>query len=107
MSSVDADLLLSFSLQMSSHKPNTKPLAIVPSNQSIVVPRIDLVNRYQILGNIPKPSYISTLTSDPFACQSITPMPLNKSTPRTDYVPKQSFNLFYKELVHKSQILFP
>ena len=88
MSSVDANLLLSFFLQMSSHKPTTKPLAIVPSSQPIVAPLIDLVNRYQILGNILKPSYTSALASDPFACQSITPMPPIKSTPRTDYILK-------------------
>lgn len=29
-------------------------------------------------------------------------MPPNKSTPRTDYVLKQSFNLFYKEPVHEN-----
>mgnify|MGYP003703568683 CR=1 FL=1 len=101
MSSVDANLLLSFFLQMSSHKPTTKPLAIVPSSQPIVAPPIDLVNRYHILCNIPKPSYTSALALDLFAYQSITPMPPNKSTSRTDYVLKQSFNLFNKEPVHK------
>ena len=99
---MDTNQLQSFFLQMSSHKPTIKPLAIVPSSQPIVAPPIDLINRYQVLGNIPKPSYNSALALDPFAGQLVTPMPPNKSPPRTDYVLKQTFNLFYKELVHKN-----
>ncbi|KAL7239071.1 hypothetical protein ACSBR2_005046 [Camellia fascicularis] len=89
---------------MSSQKPHFK-LAIVPTSQPIIAPPIDLVNRYQILGNIPKPSYTSALASDPFPCQSITPMPPNNPyrTTRTDYVLKpQPVHLFYKEPIHKN-----
>ena len=38
-----------------------------------------MINRYQVLGNIPKPSYTSALATDPFASasQAVTPYPPN------------------------------
>ena len=49
-------------LQITTKKPNSKQLAICSSQQT----SIELVNRYQILGTIPKSSYQFVLVTDPF-----------------------------------------
>ena len=63
----------------------------------------ELVNRYQILGNIPKPSYTSALATDPFASssQAVTLYPPNPiKSARSDYVKSTTTSLFFKEPSH-------
>lgn len=83
--------------------------ALVPSNQPIISPPIEMINRYQVLGNIPRPNYSSALATDPFASSSqavsITPYPANPiRSARSDYIKSTTTNLFFKEPSHpKSQ----
>ncbi|XP_028100602.1 uncharacterized protein LOC114299969 isoform X1 [Camellia sinensis] len=100
---------------MSRPKPPSK--ALVPSsskpNQLIVPPplesitqshSLEIVNRYQTLGNIHRPDYSSALASDPFASGhsvSVTPFPVNPIKPsRSEYTNSHVTNLFYKEPSH-------
>ena len=66
-----------------------------------------MINRYQVLGNTPRPSFTSALAYDPFASssQAVTPYPPNPiKTARSDYVDSTTTNLFFKEPSHpKSQ----
>ena len=95
---------------MSRPRPPSK--ALVPSSQPFVPPPMELVtkyhpaelvNRYQILGNIPKPSYTPALATDPFASssQAVTPyLPNPIKSARSDYVKSTTTNLFFKEPSH-------
>ncbi|XP_028103180.1 uncharacterized protein LOC114302362 [Camellia sinensis] len=97
-------------------RPRPPSEALVSSVQHIVPPPLELVtqyhpiemfNRYQVLGNIPKPSYTSALATDHFASssQAVTPYPPNLiKIARSDYVKSTTTNLFFKEPSHpKSQ----
>lgn len=65
---------------MSRPRPPSKALVLANKpNQQIVPPPLELVsqyhpiemiNRYQVLGSIAKPSYTFALASDPFASSS-------------------------------------
>ena len=93
---------------MSRPRPPSK--ALVPSSQPFVPPPLELVtkyhpaelgnevvNHYQILGNIPKPSYTSALATDPFvsSSQAVTPYPPNPiKLVRSDYVKSTTTNFF-------------
>ena len=107
---MDANSVHFICLQMT--RPSSK--AIVPTSKSIDIPPItpvtryhpiDTINRYQVLGNIPKHSYTSVLASDLFtsSSQCLTPYTPNlvKSV-RSDYVKFQSTNLYFKEPIHKN-----
>ena len=95
---------------MSRPRPPSK--ALVPSGKPFVPPPLELVTKYHpaelvnrshILGSIPKPSYTSTLATDPFASssQAVTPYPPNPiKSPRSDYVKSTTTNLFFKEPSH-------
>ena len=89
----------------SNEKPSSKQLAICPSNIQTVTSPLDILNRYQILGQISKPSYQSILATYPFS-QNLTMQPQHQYQPpasRTNYLLKpNSTNLFAKELVHKN-----
>ena len=104
---------------MSRPRPLSK--ALVSSSQPFVPPPLELVgqypqpiqmiNRYQLLGNIPRPNYSTALATDPFASSSqsvsVTPFPANPvKSSRTDYIKSHTTNLFYKEPSHpKSQLI--
>ncbi|XP_028104462.1 uncharacterized protein LOC114303520 [Camellia sinensis] len=104
---------------MSRPRPPSK--ALVPSSDKPpFIPSLELVtqyhpiemiNRYQVLGNIPRPNYSSALATNPFASPSqtvsITPFPANPIRfARSDYVKSTTTNLFFKEPSHPRVKLF-
>ena len=85
---VIADFLLQMS---SSKKPHSNKLALTPSSQpTIPTPSLELVNRYQVLGTIPKPTYTSVLATSPPQMN-----PFQSTSSRSDYLLKpHTTNLF-------------
>ena len=102
-------------------RPSPPSKALVPSSDKTpFIPPLELVteyhpiemiNRYQVLGNIRRPNYSSALATNHFAAPSqvvsITPFPANPiRSARSDYVKSTTTNLFFKEPSHpKSQII--
>ena len=82
-----------------------------------VIPPIELVNRFKILGTIPMPNYQSALArpagsqyivNDPFAAAPIQQIvPTSRHSSKSDYIAKpNSVHLFFIE-PHQSQIRDP
>ncbi|GFZ19188.1 hypothetical protein Acr_27g0009270 [Actinidia rufa] len=87
---------------MSSSKKSPSKLLAPPCPST---PALELVNRYQILGTIPKPTYTSVLASSQSQMTSFAnPLqPYPSQSPRSDYILKPHFtNLFFIEPVHKN-----
>ena len=85
----------------SSKKTTSKQLTLITS-QPPPKPSVDLLNRYQILGIISKPSYQSVLASDPFSTvqssqTTQTKYQYQSPSSRTNYVLKNTINIFSKE----------
>ncbi|XP_028102489.1 histone H3.v1-like [Camellia sinensis] len=95
LAEIDAEIAADEEAEMSRPRPPSKGLASSSSkpNQLIVPPplesitqsqSLEMVNRYQTLGNIHRPDYSSTLASDPFASShsvSVTSFPVNPIKP--------------------------
>ncbi|XP_028100604.1 uncharacterized protein LOC114299969 isoform X3 [Camellia sinensis] len=102
-------------------RPRPPSTALVPSTQPFIPPPLELVgqyrqpiemiNRYQVFGNISRPNYSSALATNPFASSSqavsVTPFPTNPvRSSRSDYTKSHTTNLFYKEPSHpKGQVI--
>ncbi|KAF5949041.1 hypothetical protein HYC85_014998 [Camellia sinensis] len=84
----------------SSSKSNQLPFP--PLSESITQSHpLEMVNRYQVLGNIYQPNYSSTLASDPFASSSqavsVTPFPANPVRGHTQHLTYHTYTTTLSE----------